>query len=151
MEYKYYWEDFKVGDRRAIGEIEVSAKMIKEFAIKYDPQPFHIDEEKAKDTVFGGLIASGWHTCSLVMKIMCDSYLLESSSLGSPGVEKIKWIRPVTSNDKIKCYRNILNSRISKSNNKIGIVKFLFETFNQKDEIVMTFESFGMFGRRDLQ
>ena len=87
MEYKYYWEDFKVGDRMAIGEIEVSAKMIKEFAIKYDPQPFHIDEEKAKDTVFGGLIASGWHTCSLVMKIMCDSYLLESSSLGSPGVE----------------------------------------------------------------
>ena len=83
---KNYWEDFRVGERVLMGSVKVTKDDIVRFAVEYDPQVFHIDEKAGENSIFGGLIASGWHTCSLVMKMMCDSYLLDSASMGSPGM-----------------------------------------------------------------
>src|SRR5215467_13907469 len=83
---KYYWEDFQLGDTAPIGEQHLDAAEMVAFARAYDPQPFHIDEDAARQTVYGGLIASGWYTVALVMRMMVDSYLNRSASLGSPGV-----------------------------------------------------------------
>ena len=92
---KYYWEDFVVGTTREFGGLTVTKEEILQFARQFDPQPFHVDEEAARRSPFGGLIASGWHTAGLSMKMWCDAFLLETASLGSPGVEKLKWTKPV--------------------------------------------------------
>ena len=90
MSYKYYWEDFYPGQVREAGGISLSEEEIIEFARKYDPQPFHTDREKAKQSYFGGLIASGWQTAAVCMRLICDLYLLEAASLGSPGVDEVR-------------------------------------------------------------
>lgn len=149
MTFKYYWEDFHVGERIQIGEKRIEKDEIVEFASKYDPQSFHVDEEVAKTSKFGGLIASGWHTCSIVMRMMCDAYLLESASLGSPGLDNIKWLKPVRPGDTLRAFRTVLETRASKSKPDIGVVKTLWEVLNQKDETVLTMEGYGMFYRRN--
>ena len=88
--WKYYWEDFPVGRVREFGGITLSAEEIIAFARQFDPQPFHLSEEGGRNSLFGGLCASGWHTCALAMRMMCDAYLLETASLGSPGLENIR-------------------------------------------------------------
>src|SRR5690349_612244 len=100
--FKYYWEDFPVGAVREFGGRTLSKDDIIRFAREYDPQPFHVDEETARKTVFGGLIASGWQTCGLAMRMMCDAYLLEAASAGSPGVESIRWVLPVRPGDTLR-------------------------------------------------
>ena len=87
IENKLYWEDFVPGSRESMGLVTVDLNEVLEFASRYDPQPFHISEEQAKHSIYGRIIASGWHTCAMVMRLMCDSYLLNSTSLGSPGIE----------------------------------------------------------------
>jgi acyl dehydratase len=148
-QFKYYWEDFKVGEVHQIGEKRIDKDEIIAFAKQFDPQPFHVDEAAAKDSTFGGLIASGWHTCALVMRMMCDSYLLDSASLGSPGVDNVKWIKPVRPGDTIRAQRTVLEVRISKSKPGVGIVKNIWEVFNQNGELVMTMEGYSMFRRRE--
>ena len=145
---KYYWEDFKLGERVELGSKQVTAEEIIEFASKYDPQPFHVDPAAAKASLFGGLIASGWHTCSMVMRMMCDSYVLQAASLGSPGVDHVKWLMPVRPGDRISAFRTTLETRVSNSRPEVGIVKSLWEVFNQDGALVMTMEGYGMFGRR---
>lgn len=146
--YKYYWEDFKVGDTFPMGQVVVDKDEIIAFATAYDPQPFHTDEEAAKKSIFAGLIASGWHTCALVMRMMVDSYLRDSASLGSPGVDNVRWLKPVRPGDTIRAQRHVMETRASQSKPNIGIVKSRWEVFNQKDELVMTMEGYGMFERR---
>ena len=146
--YKYYWEDFKVGDTFPMGQVMVDKDEIIAFATAYDPQPFHTDEEAAKKSIFAGLIASGWHTCALVMRMMVDSYLRDSASLGSPGVDNVRWLKPVRPGDTIRAQRHVMETRASQSKPNIGIVKSRWEVFNQKDELVMTMEGYGMFERR---
>ena len=146
--HKYYWEDFKVGDTAPIGERRLDAAEIVAFAKAYDPQPFHIDEEAALKSMYGGLIASGWHTVALVMRMMVDSYLNESASLGSPGVENVRWVKPVRPGDTIRATRMVVDTRASASRPDMGIVKSRWEVFNQNDELVMTMEGYGMFARR---
>ena len=146
-EYEIYWEDFRVGERVELGSRLVTREEIVEFASKYDPQPFHVDEAQARESMFGGLIASGWHTCALVMRMMCDSYLLKAASLGSPGIDNLKWLKPVRPGDRIRGVRSTLEVRASKSKPDIGVVKSLWEIFNQHDELVMTMEGYGMFRR----
>ena len=90
-----FWEDFNLDSRVSMGTVSVDRDEVIEFATRYDPQPFHVDPEAAKESIYGGIIASGWHTCSMVMRLMCDSYLLNSSSLGSPGIENVRWLLPV--------------------------------------------------------
>ena len=99
---KYYWEDMPVGSTRDLGTITPTAEEIVAFATQFDPQPFHLDEEAAKQSVFGGLCASGWHTCSMAMRLMVTNFLLESSSQGSPGLENIKWLKPVFPGDTLR-------------------------------------------------
>jgi acyl dehydratase len=92
---KLFWEDFVPDVRELMGEVTVDLEEVVAFAKRYDPQPFHVDVQEAEKSIYGGIIASGWHTCSMVMRLMCDSYLVNSSSLGSPGIEEVKWLSPV--------------------------------------------------------
>jgi acyl dehydratase len=151
MSAKYYWEDFKVGEVSEMGRRTVDKEEIIAFARQFDPQVFHVDEAAAKASMFGGLIASGWHTVSMVMRMMCDSYLLDSASLGSPGVDHVKWLKPVRPGDTIRAMRTVLESRRSASRPEIGIVKTLWQVFNQNDELVMTMEGYGMFKVRGAE
>lgn len=144
-----YWEDFRVGEVEQIGERQVGRDEIIAFARQFDPQPFHVDEAAANASVFGGLIASGWHTCSMVMRMMCEAYLLDSASLGSPGIDHLKWLKPVRPGDTLRARRTTLETRASKSRPEVGIVSNLWEVFNQKGELVMTMEGYGMFRRRN--
>ncbi len=144
-----YWEDFKVGEVEQIGGKRVDKDEIIAFARQYDPQPFHIDEAAAKQSMYGGLIASGWHTCAMVMRMMCDAYMLRSASVGSPGIDNLKWLKPVRPGDTINARRTTLETRESKSKPDIGIVNNLWEVFNQDGEMVMTMRGYGMFRRRN--
>ena len=90
-----WWEDFKVGERSEMGRHTFGADEIVTFARQFDPQPFHTDPQAARESAFGGLIASGWHTCAVGMRLMVDQYIGRTVSLGSPGIEDIRWLRPV--------------------------------------------------------
>ena len=144
-----YWEDFKVGEIEQIGGKRVDKEEVIAFARQYDPQPFHVDEAAAKQSMYGGLIASGWHTGAMVMRMMCDAYLLQSASVGSPGIDNLKWLKPVRPGDTIRAQRTTLETRVSKSKPDIGIVNNLWEVFNQDGEMVMSMQGYGMFRRRN--
>ena len=144
-----YWEDFKVGEVEQIGGKRVDKEEVIAFAKQYDPQPFHVDEAAAKQSIYGGLIASGWHTCAMVMRMMCDTYMLQSASVGSPGIDNLKWLKPVRPGDTISARRTTLETRASKSKPDIGIVNNLWEVFNQDGEMVMSMQGYGMFRRRN--
>ncbi|PCI47631.1 MAG: dehydratase [Alphaproteobacteria bacterium] len=139
------FEDFIVGAKKNFGDYLVTEAEIIEFARKYDPQPIHTDPEFAKKSFHGQLIASGWLTCSIMMRMLCDDFLTDSSSIGSPGVEKLRWIRPVFVGDRLKASATILTARLSKSKPGVGIMNYKVDVLNQKDEMVMTLTSTGMF------
>ena len=140
MRLKYYWEDFNVGDRSELGSKQFDKDTIISFAEQYDPQAFHTNEKEAKKSIFGGIIASGWQTCSEMMRIICDSYLLETASYGSPGIERLSWTKPVNPGDKITLFREIKSKRLSKTNKNLGIIIVLFEAKNQNNELVLSME-----------
>ena len=148
MSYKYYWEDFYPGQVLEAGGASLSAEEIIEFGKKYDPQPFHVDEEQAKQSVFGGLIASGWQTASLCMRLICDLYLLEAASLGSPGVDELRWVKPVYPGDTLHLKSTVLETRASASRPDMGTVRSRSEVYNQHGELVMHMSGVGMFRRR---
>ena len=143
-----YWEDFKVGETVTMGSHTFVEQEMIEFAREFDPQPFHIDPIAAKDSYFGGLIASGWHTCAVAMRLLCDNYINRSASLGSPGIENVRWLLPVRAGDTLIYRRVVLEARASKSRTDMGLVKSRTEAVNQRGETVLTFEGWGMFGRR---
>ena len=145
MTVKYYYEDLALTPSNDLGTRTVSREDIIRFAREFDPQPFHVDEEAAKKSPYGGLIASGWMTCAMVMRMMCDGYLAESASLGSPGIDKLRWLKPVRPGDTISVLRKTLEARKSASKPDMGIVKSLWEVSNQHGELVMTMEGIGMF------
>ena len=144
-----WWEDFKVGDSAELGRHTFTEREIVAFGRQYDPQPFHTDPEKAKASAFGGLIASGWQTCSVGMRLMCERYINETVSLGSPGIENIRWLKPVRPGDTITYRRIIAETRASESRKNVGLVKSRWEATNQHGELVMTMEGWGFFGRKD--
>ena len=144
-----YWEDFKVGEVEQIGGKRVDREEVIAFAKQFDPQPFHVDAAAAKQSMYGGLIASGWHTCAMVMRMMCDAYMLQSASVGSPGIDNLKWLKPVRPGDIISARRTTLETRASKSKPEIGMVSNLWEVFNQDGEMVLSMQGYGMFRRRN--
>ncbi len=146
--FKYWFEDFPVGMAVEIPGPTLTRESIVEFASRYDPQPFHVDEAAAKESDFGGLIASGWHTVSLAMRMICDAYLLDAASLGSPGVNQVRWLKPVRPGDTIRLRMSVLEARRSVSKPDRGTVLHRWEVLNQKDEIVLSMEGYGMFRRR---
>ena len=146
-----YWEDFEVGEIHEMGRHTFSAEEIIEFATRFDPQPIHVDPEAAARSFFGGLIASGWHTCAVGMRFAVDSYINRGISLGSPGLDNIRWHKPVRPGDTITYRRITLAARPSKSLPGVGLMQGRIEAINQKGEVVMTNEGWGMFGRRPEQ
>lgn len=145
---KLWWEDFEAGSVHEFGGHMLTKEEIVRFASEFDPQPFHVDEEVAKQSLFGALAASGWHTCSLVMRMMCDAYLLDSASLGSPGLENIKWLKPVLVGDTLSVRMEVLEARVMNSRPTVGLVRSRWEALNQRGEAVLSMEGWGMFWRR---
>ena len=144
-----YWEDFKIGERAELGRHTFSEEEIIAFGRQFDPQPFHTDAEKARSGAFGGLIASGWQTCAIGMRLMVDGYISQTVSLGSPGIDSIRWLKPVRPGDTVAYSRVVLESRASTTRKGVGLVKHRWEAVNQRGELVLTMEGWGMFGRKD--
>ena len=143
-----YWEDLQQDGTLEIGSHTFTEEEIIAFARQFDPQPFHTDPVAAKNSYFGGLIASGWHTCAVAMRLMVDKYVNRSASLGSPGLENIRWLAPVRAGDTIAYRRVITAARASESKPEIGLLQSRWEAVNQRGETVMTMEGWGMFRRR---
>ena len=133
-----YFEDFKAGDRFESGALMVSEELIVEYARFYDPQPFHTDPEAARGTLYGGLIASGLQTIGLSFKLFFETGVLSACSLGSPGLDEIRWKAPVRPGDTLRVVAEVLESRPSTSKPDRGIVRILYTTLNQRGEVVAT-------------
>jgi acyl dehydratase len=144
-----YFEDFKIGEVTEIGPVRVSEEEIVEFASRYDPQPFHIDPEAAKSSPFGGLIASGWHTTALFMGMFVRGILLDSASMGSPGVEEIRWTAPVRPGDRLTGRVTVTDVQPSANTPGRGTVFTTSEVFNQDGTRVMSLKARGLFARRE--
>ena len=145
---KLYLDDFTEGAVQEFGRYAVSAEEIVDFARRYDPQPFHVDEAAAKASIYGGLIGSGWMTCAIAMRMVCDHYLLRAVSLGSPGVDQIRWKQPVRPGDVLRMRLTVLEVRPSQSKPDRGVVRAGWEVINQRDDVVMTSVGMGLYKRR---
>jgi acyl dehydratase len=145
---RYFWEDFPVGQVREFGAYEVTRDAVLAFAREFDPQPFHLDDDAAAASLFGRLAASGWHTCAMAMRMMCDGYLLESASLGSPGLDKLSWTKPVHPGDTLHMRLEVLEARPLASRPEVGLVRSRWDVMNQHNDTVLTMEGYGMFRRR---
>jgi len=143
-----YFEDYIEGDVHRFGSIVVEEDEVIDFARRFDPQPFHVDPDAAKLTQFGGLIASGWHTAALAMRLFADHYLTRVASLASPGVDELRWLKPVRPGDVLSMRATVLKATPSKSKPDRGAVTSLVELFNQANEAVMTFKCVNLIGRR---
>ncbi len=132
-----YFEDLPPGEVVEYGDHTVTAEEIVEFAREFDPQPFHLDEAAARASAAGGLIASGWHSAALMMRMNCDAFFLRAASQGSPGIESIDWVRPVRPGDRLSVRRTTLSARTSRSRPEIGVFEMQFELLNQDREAVM--------------
>ena len=140
-----YLEDLAVGQTASFGAYRVTREEVLEFARKYDPQPFHLSDEAAAQTHFGRLSASGWHTCAMVMAMVVENLKANrQAGLGSPGIDMLKWLKPVYPGDTLRCETEILEKRVSASRPDMGIYKSLMRVFNQDDVMVMTFVSNGL-------
>ena len=133
-----YFEDYVEGDVYRFGSITVAADEIVAFARRFDPQSFHTDPETAKQSPFGGIIASGWHTASLMMRLFVDHYLTHVASLASPGVDELRWLKPVRPGDTLSIRVTVLKAAPSKSKPDRGVVTSGIEVLNQANETVMT-------------
>jgi acyl dehydratase len=143
-----YFEDYVEGDVHSFGSIAVEEADVIAFAKQFDPQSFHTDPEAAKRTPFGGLIASGWHTAGLMMRLFYEHYLTHVASLGSPGLDELRWIKPVRPGDRLSLRVTVLKAVPSKSKPDRGVVTSLVEVLNQSGEIVMTLKPVNMIIRR---
>jgi acyl dehydratase len=143
------YEDFEVGAALDAGSHTFTTEEIVRFAGEFDPQPFHVDEAAAKASPYGGLIASGWHTCSVLMGLAVRNLFRESTSMGSPGVEEIRWIKPVRAGDTIRMTHRVLDKRVSASRPDRGIVTTQWEGANQAGETVVVVRAKVIFGLRN--
>ena len=128
---KLYWEDFTPGRIFEHGPRRITREEIVGFAAEFDPQPMHLDEEAARGTMLGGLSASGWHACGILMRMCTESFVLNSASRGAPGVDEVKWLMPIRPGDALTLRSTVIEARLSKSRSDMGFVKFMFELFNQ--------------------
>ncbi len=145
-----YYEDVVVGERASYGRYDVTREEVIEFASKYDPQPFHLSDEEAAKTHFGRLSASGWHTAAMAMRMMVENMKgQQSAGLGSPGMDELRWIKPVYPGDTLRIESETLEKRRSASRPEMGLFKGRTTVFNQHDEPVMTMVSTGLIRTRD--
>ena len=132
-----WFEDYFPGTTAAYGPIRVDEAQVVEFAREFDPQPIHVDPDAAAAGPFGGLIASGWHTCALMMRLFAQEYLSPASSLGSPGVDELRWLLPVRPGDRLVLRTTVEEARPSRSKPDRGIVRTRIELLNQADDVVL--------------
>ncbi len=143
-----YFDDFPVGERRDLGSHAVTEEAILRFAREFDPQSFHVDRAAGEASIYGGLIASGWHTCAMTMRVICDGFLLAAASVGSPGVDTLRWKRPVRAGDTLRVFATVVEARPSTSKPDRGVLVNAIEVRNQDDEIVLTMQAMTMLYRR---
>ena len=134
-----YFEDYAVGETRSYGDYLMTEEEIIEFAKRYDPQVFHIDPEAAKQSSFGGLAASGWHTASASMRMLVDHFIPPKASMGSPGIDELRWFAPVRPGDTLQAEIEVLTVTPSKSKADRGIARLKYSTFNQRRELVSSY------------
>lgn len=145
-----YFEDIESGKVASFGRYEVTRDEVLEFARKYDPQPFHLSDEAAAKTHFGRLSASGWHTCAMTMSMMVENMANNRmAGLGSPGLDNLRWLKPVFPGDTLRCESHVVEKRRSQSRPEMGIFKSALTVFNQHDEPVMTMVTNGLVQVRD--
>lgn len=138
-----------MGDAAELGRHTFTERDIIAFGRQFDPQPFHVDPEEAGRGPFGSLIASGWHTCAVGMRLMCETLVNHTVSLGSPGIDNIRWLKPVRAGDTVTYRRIVAESRASTTRKGVGLVKHRWEAVNQHGELVLTMEGWGFFGRKN--
>lgn len=143
-----YFEDFHVGEVIDLGSVSVTQEEILAFARQFDPQPFHVDLERAKTAVFGELVASGWHTGSLFMRLLCDQLLNDTVSMASPGLDEVRWRKPVRPGDTLHAQLTVVECTPSRSRPSMGVMRSRCEMFNQHNELVMSFAGIHFFGRK---
>jgi acyl dehydratase len=133
-----YFEDYVVGSIHEFGTIKVEEQEVLDFGKRFVPLSYHVDKEAAKQSIYGGLIASGWHTASLMMRLYTDNYLSRVANLGSPGCDELRWPKPVFPGDELSLQVTVLETRVSDSKPDRGIVRSLVEVLNQNREVVMS-------------
>lgn len=143
-----YFEDFQPGDVIELGSRTITKESIVTFAREFDPQAFHVDEEAARHTIYGGLLASGWHTGSILMRLLYDGLLSHAAGLGSPGFDELRWVKPVRPGDTLSGRMTVLESSPSRSKPDRGLVRSLMELRNQHGEVVLTIKGLSLLGRR---
>jgi acyl dehydratase len=143
-----HFEDFAPGQVREMGSHTFGEGDIMAFARQYDPQRFHIDAAAARETPFGGLIASGWHTCCVLMRHMVDAYIGDSTCVGSPGLDSLKWLKPVRPGDTLSFRSTVLEARASASRPQVGLVRFRWEALDAAGAVVLSLEGWQIFQRR---
>jgi acyl dehydratase len=143
-----YFEDFAPGQVIELGRYTITKDEIVAFARQFDPQPFHLDEEAAKKTIYGGLLASGWHSAAITMRLLYDGLVKDTISLGSPGVDELRWVKPVRPGDTLSARLTVLECIPSRSKPDRGVVRAAIEMRNQHGEVVVTSKGLSLFGRR---
>ena len=143
-----YFEDVKIGDRARFGRYEVTREEIVEYARQFDPQPFHLDEEAARHTPFGGLIASGWHTGAMLIRMVCDHFIPANATTGARGFDDLRWLKPVRPGDVLSVETEVTGKVESPSRSDIGTVKLASRVVDQRGEAVMTLTSLVLYRRR---
>jgi acyl dehydratase len=140
-----YFEDLAVGTKASFGRYQVTREEVIEFARKFDPQPFHLSDEAAAQTHFGRLSASGWHTCAMTMAMLVENLEAnKQAGLGSPGIDELRWLRPVYPGDTLRCESEVIDKRVSQTRPEMGIFKSRLTVFNQDDVPVMSMISNGL-------
>ena len=148
MKEYWYFEDFAPGQDIDLGTRTVTEEEIVAFAREYDPQPFHVDRDAAAHSIYGGVIASGWHTCGMMMRMVVDGLLNRSASMGSPGLDGVRWLAPVRAGDTLNVRYQTVQVKASASKPDRGVVWSKWVAINQHGQTVCTVEGMGMFGRR---
>lgn len=143
------FKDFEVGMVVSHPPVVVTREEMLEFAHVYDPQFFHVDQEAAEQSRWGGLIGSGWLTCAIAMRMVCDVALKDSESFGSPGLERLRWPKPVRPGDALRLEATVDSKRVSSSRSDLGILRWTWRMFNQDDDLVLELEATNMFDLGD--
>jgi acyl dehydratase len=143
-----YFEDFKVGDVVEAGAKTVTKEEIMAFAREFDPQPFHVDEAAASRSIYGGLIASGWHSGSMLMRMFYEAVFRDAASMGSPGIDELRWVKPVRPGDTLHFRATVLEATPSRSKPDRGVVRTFCELLNQHGEVVMSLKPVNFILRR---
>src|SRR5262249_21523513 len=143
-----YWDDMKAGEVVELGSHTMDRERMLSFAREFDPQPFHTDEQAAKASIWGGLIASGWHTGSTLMRLFYEGFLKDTASMGSPGIDELRWMKPVRPRDTLSARLTILAATLARSKPDRAIIRWLMEMRTQHGEVVMTTTGVNFFSRR---